>query len=214
MRLPQPYRDRWRMRGTELLTHLANELIDREAHWMGVRCQKNPLDAWVYQELLYEVRPEVVVELGNAFGGSALFLSHMLDLAGVDGAPVVCVDHSHAAFAAEHSRIELVTGRTDDPHVLARVRELCEGRRTLVIHDAAHDRDQVLADLRNYAPLVSSGSYLVVEDGAGELLVGGAEAGVYSAITAFLEEAADFEVDDQRERFLLTFNPRGFLRRK
>src|SRR3954452_7636325 len=88
---------------------------------MGVRSLKNPLDAWVYQEILHEVRPEVVVELGSAFGGSTLFLCHMLDLIGVD-ARVVSVDVAHSELAAEHARIEKVSGNPRDPAVVARVR--------------------------------------------------------------------------------------------
>src|SRR4051794_33103851 len=77
--------------------------------WMGVHASKNPLDAWIYQEILYETRPDTIVELGSADGGSALFLAQMLDLLGGEGT-VVSVDASHETFAAAHDRIVTITG--------------------------------------------------------------------------------------------------------
>jgi cephalosporin hydroxylase len=199
------------MSGEEWLSSLYEQLVDGESHWMGVRALKNPLDVWIYQEIVFEVRPEVVIELGSAFGGSTLFFCHMLDLLGSD-ARVVSVDHSHVDFAAEHDRIVKVTGDTRDPTVVQRVHQLAEGCRALVVHDASHEAEVVLEDLRNYAPLVSPGSYLIVEDGVRDFLAG--LPGPVSAVEQFLAEGADFEIDEPRERYLLTYNPRGFLRRR
>jgi cephalosporin hydroxylase len=190
---------------------LYDEIMERDSHWMGVRALKNPLDAWVYQEILHEVRPTAVVELGNALGGGTLFLCHMLDLLGLD-APVVAVDQSHDQFGADHPRITTITGDTRDPKVIERVHELCAGRRVLVIHDADHTAPVVLEDLRNYGPLVASGSYLIVEDGVTDFL--GGVPGPVTAIEQFLTETSDFEVDESRQRFVFSYNPRGFLRRR
>lgn len=70
----------------------------------------------------------------------------------------------------------------------------------------------VLEDLRNYGPLVAPGSYLIVEDGVTDFL--GGVPGPVTAIAHFLQESPEFEVDESRERFLFTYNPRGFLRRR
>jgi len=178
---------------------------------MGVRALKNPLDAWIYQELLCRVRPDVVVELGSAYGGSTLFFCHMLDLLGLD-AEVVSVDHTHAEFKAVHSRIVKVTGDTRDPDVVARVRELTTERNAMVIHDASHEADIVLQDLRNYAPVVGPGNYLIVEDGVRDYIAG--LPGPVTAVEKFLAESDGFEPDPECERFLLSFNPKGFLKRR
>ncbi len=199
------------MRGRRWLLHLYDEIMERESHWMGVRALKNPLDSWVYQEILHEVRPGAVVELGSAHGGGTLFLCHMLDLLGLD-APVISVDLSHDVFDAEHERITTITGDTRDPKVIARVRDLCGDRRVLLIHDASHEAAVVLDDLRNYSPLVASGSYLIVEDGVTDTI--GGQPGPVTAVNRFLRESSDFALDTKRERFLLTYNPRGFLRRR
>jgi cephalosporin hydroxylase len=207
---PRAYRRRYRMRGREWMLRLYDELTERESRWMGARSLKNPLDAWVYQEILYEVRPEVVVELGSAFGGSTLFLCHMLDLIAVE-ARVISVDVAHSELEAEHARIEKVSGNTRDPGVVGRVRDLCKGKRALVIHDADHSADVVIEDLRDYGPLVAPGSYLIVEDGVQDYLSG--HPGPAAAVERFLAESPEFEVDESRERYLFGYNPRGFLRR-
>ena len=206
--LDRSYDDRLEMTGREWMSHVYDELMDRESRWMGVRAVKNPLDIWVYQEILHEVRPQTIVELGSQFGGGALFFAHMLDLLGGDG-KVITVDHFHGVFQADHPRITQVTG--DTQAVADQVAGLCEGT-TLVIHDAAHQEEKVLADLRAYAPLVTPGSYLIVEDGARDLLSG--MTGPRAAAIRFLAETDDFEVDTAREKFLFTYNPDGFLRRR
>jgi cephalosporin hydroxylase len=208
---PKDVRRHYRMHGRQWLFHLQSELMERESHWMGIRALKNPLDAWVYQEILHEVQPTAVVELGSAFGGGTLFLCHMLDLLDLE-APVITVAHYHGAFAADHLRITKVTGDSGDRGVIDEVRDLCADRRVLLIHDASHDAAVVLSDLRNYSPLVAPGSYLIVEDGVTDTI--GGQPGPLVAVNRFLRESADFEIDTSRERFLLSYNPRGFLRRR
>jgi cephalosporin hydroxylase len=200
-----------------MLDQAKGVVVAGESTWMGVRALKWPLDAWIYQEIIYETRPEVVVELGSAFGGGTLFLAQMLDLAKIDGS-VVTVDHNHDSFAAEHDRIIKITGKTGDPQTVEAVQRSCGGRSTMVIHDASHVGTVVLDDLRNYGSLVSPGNYLIVEDGINDQvpasLGGHAEPGPLWAARKFLDENPDFELDPRRERYGATYNPEGFLRRK
>jgi cephalosporin hydroxylase len=213
---PRRYRRALRMRIEDWILYHQREIVFDRCTWMGVSTLKNPLDAWIYQEIVYETRPEVIVELGSAHGGSTLFFAHLLELIG-DDATVVSVDVSRDTYAADHDRIVEVTGRTGDPDVLDRVRSLCEGRRTMVIHDANHRAQDVSADLDAYAPLVSPGCYLIVEDGIGSLLpqrkTGPRAPGPYEAVHAFLAQGPPFEVDEERERYLATYAPQGFLKR-
>lgn len=193
------------------MTKLYDELMEHDSEWMGVRALKNPLDTWIYQEILYEVRPTAIVEFGSAMGGGTLFFCHMLDLLKLD-APVVTVDLSHERFDAEHHRITTVTGDTRDPAVITQVQQACRDRKALIIHDASHEAEVVLEDLRNYSDLVAPGSYFIVEDGVTDFL--GGVPGPVTAIRQFLQESDAFEIDQRRERFLLTYNPQGFLRRR
>ena len=189
-----------------------------ETSWMGVQTRKNPLDAWVYQEILYEVQPQVVVEIGSWKGGSTLYFAHLLDILG-DGI-VVSIDVDRSNFAVEHDRIHALTGSSSDPSIVAMVTELCRDKRVLVCHDGDHRRSQVLADLHACADLVSVGSYIIVEDGIVDFFPRGTslhpnkiDRGPVAAISTFLASDERFEVDSTRERFLVTWNPRGFLRR-
>jgi len=210
------YRRRFQMRLREWLLYHHREVVFTQSRWLGVPAQKNPCDAWIYQELLHEVRPDVVVEIGGCEGGGTLFLAGMLDLLG--HGQVVSVDIDRSRFQARHPRIVEVTGPSAAPPVVARVRELCAGKRAVVIQDADHRKEGVLADLRAYWDLVPVGSYFIVEDGLVDLFTPGDGLATYgegplAAIEAFLAERPEFEVDASRERYLITYNPRGFLRR-
>jgi cephalosporin hydroxylase len=205
------------MRLGDWLVYQGDEIILDRCRWMGVKALKNPLDAWIYQEIIHETRPEVIVELGSKHGGSTLFLAHMLDLLGGEGT-VVSVDARRDTYDVEYERIVTVTGYTTSEEVVSQVRAVCEGRRTMLIHDASHRTAVVLEDLRNYSGLISPGCYLIVEDGVVDVTPlrrwKDAEPGPYPAVARFLREAPHFEVDSGRERYLATYNPRGFLRRR
>jgi cephalosporin hydroxylase len=182
------------------------------------------MDAWIYQEIIFEVKPDIIVEIGNKNGGSTLFLASILELLG--HGKILAVDLNHDGFTASHSRIELITGDCSDKGIIAELKDECIGKRVLVIHDAEHTRDAVLRDLRNYAPLVSPGSYLIIEDSSsgvpgfsqdanrplGSFLLPDADTPL-QGIEAFLTENKSFYVDVSRERYILTANYRGFLRR-
>jgi cephalosporin hydroxylase len=214
--LRREYRDRFRMTLEDWMLYHQTDIVFDQCTWMGVKALKSPLDAWIYQEIIYEVKPDVIVELGSMWGGSTLYLASLLDLLG--HGQVVSVDISRERFSAKHPRFVLITGSTTDPQVIAQVRSVCEGKKVLVIHDAAHDKPTVLADLRTYGQLVNVGSYLIVEDGFGDLFypgtpIGMGEDGPLPAIEQFVQEHPEFEIDKSRERYLLTTNPLGYLKR-
>lgn len=188
--------------------------------WMGIPAHKLPLDMWIYQEIIYETRPDVIVEIGSYAGGSTLFLAHVLEMIG--SGLVVAVDIERSVFKADHDRIVTVTGDSSSDPIVGRVVGICEGKKVMVIHDGDHNRAQVLKDLRLYAPLVSKGSYLIVEDGISDQMTLGVAGGIFgdfkdggplAAVREFLQENDDFVVDPSRERYVLTYNPEGFLKR-
>jgi cephalosporin hydroxylase len=180
--------------------------------WMGRHVYKCPTDLWVYQELLYGTRPDLIVETGTHSGGSALFLASMCDL--IDGGRIVTIDVAPEADLPVHPRIEYVTGSSVAPEVLERVRaEAAAAERVMVILDSDHSKEHVLAELHEYAPLVSEGCYLVVEDTMAGVLPDHGP-GPDEAIQEFLETNDSFEVDPACEKFLMTFQPGGYLRRR
>jgi cephalosporin hydroxylase len=182
--------------------------------WRGVQVSKCPLDLWIYQEILHEIRPSAIVETGTAAGGSALYLASICDLLGAG--EIVTVDIDERARPS-HPRVTYIGGSSIAPEVVARVRELVGDRKpVVVILDSDHSKDHVLEELRRYAPLVTSGSYLIVEDTNinGHPVLPDFGPGPMEAVETFLGESDDFSVDTTREKLMLTFNPRGFLRRR
>jgi cephalosporin hydroxylase len=131
---------------------------------------------------------------------------------------VISVDIDRSKFCVSHPRISLVTGDSASETVVSQVVEKCKGKRVLVLHDGGHDKEQVLKDLAAYAPLVSVGSYLIVEDGIMDVMypgdgIGTAEPGPLAACEEFLANNPAFVVDESRERYVITYNPKGFLKR-
>ena len=183
-------------------------------YWLGTPAQKCPLDLWIYQELLHELRPAVIVETGTASGGSALFLASICDLLGQGS--IVSVDIEARPGRPTHERITYLTGSSTAPEIRARVEEFVGDRApVLVILDSNHERDHVLEELRIYAPLVTPGSFVIVEDTNvnGHPVSPDFGPGPMEAVREFLRSSDDFSVDWRREKFFLTFNPGGYLQR-
>ena len=135
-----------------------------EATWLGAQALKNPLDLWVYQEIIVETRPELVVETGTYRGGSAFFLASICDLLGTGEVVSIDVEQVRDDYPA-HPRITYLGGRSStDPDVVADVQARAEGKPTLVILDSDHSQAHVEAELAVYADLVRVGGYLIVAD--------------------------------------------------
>ena len=183
-------------------------------YWLGVRVDKCPLDLWIYQELLFEHRPEVIVETGTATGGSALFFASILDLIGGSGR-VVTIDVDDQFDRPTHDRIEYLDGSSVAAETLARVAEIVGERTAMVFLDSDHTRNHVLAELRAYRSFVQPGGYLVVEDTNlnGRPVSPEFGPGPGEAVDAFLSEDDRFARDSGCEKFYLTFNPGGYLKR-
>jgi cephalosporin hydroxylase len=186
----------------------------KDTSFLGVTTWKSPLDLWVYQELVWELRPGLIVETGTAHGGSALYLASLCETVG--GGEVVSVDIGEWPDRPAHPRLTYVVASSTDPRVVAELAERAAGAGVvLVVLDSDHSRDHVLAELRAYAPLVTPGSYLVVEDTNinGHPVYEAFGPGPMEAVHDFLKERDDFEVDRTREKFLFSFNPGGWLRK-
>jgi cephalosporin hydroxylase len=184
-----------------------------KATWLGTQALKNPLDLWVYQEIMAETRPELIVETGTWRGGSALYLASVCDLLGEGEIVSIDVAPMRDDYP-QHPRITYLAGRSStDPDVLAEVSARAAGRRTLVILDSDHSQAHVEAELAAYAPLVPVGCYLVVEDSNIGRIRKDLMPGPLQAVETFLARTDEFEIDREREKFLITFNPSGYLRR-
>lgn len=190
--------------------------VYRRTYWRGVETQKCPLDLWIYQEILHERRPDVIVETGTFSGGSALYLASLFDLLG--RGRVITVDIAPQPNRPAHSRITYIEGLSStSPEAVTKVNAMIKGgEEVMVILDSDHSRDHVLGELRIYGKMVTPGQYLIVEDTNinGHPALREFGPGPMEALDLYLKEDDAFEIDSTREKFYMTFNPRGYLRKR
>jgi cephalosporin hydroxylase len=186
----------------------------RNTFWLGVETLKCPLDLWIYQEMIFDLRPRHIIECGTAAGGSALYLASLCDLLG-DG-EVITIDVEERAGRPLHRRIKYLHGSSVDQEVVDEIKALIkDAGSVMVILDSDHRQEHVLNELHIYSEIVTAESYLIVEDtnvnGHPVFQLHGA--GPMEAVEQFLRETDDFVADREREKFFLTFNPKGYLRK-
>ena len=188
---------------------------DFPARWGGVHVQKHPGDLIVYQEILFEKKPDLIIECGTNHGGSALFLATVCDMIGKGR--IVTIDIQDKPGKPVHPRITYLHGSSTSDEIIGTVRSRIQpGESVMVILDSNHRRDHVLEELRKYHALVTPGQYLIVEDSN----INGHPArptygpGPWEAARQFLKENNQFTVDRSREKYLVTFNPDGYLLKK
>lgn len=188
--------------------------------WMGIPTRKIPMDLWIYQEIIVETKPDFIIEIGALYGGSTLFLAQICDE--LNNGKVVSIDINRDFYMAQHERIIAVTGDSTSNDIFSQVRNIINNGTVMIIHDGDHNADAVLHDLELYAPLVTKGMYLIIEDGVVDLYdstrsklgVSYPNGGPLVAARKFLRlNKGIFEMDARRERFILTTNPEGYLRR-
>jgi len=186
----------------------------KNTRWLGVFVQKCPLDLFIYQETLWDTRPGLIVECGTAEGGTTLYLASMCDLIGTGR--VVSVDIDTKPKRPAHPRITYIAGSSVAPDVVAEVKKhVKKGETIMVILDSDHSKKHVDQELKIYSDLVSKGCYLIVEDSNvnGHPVLVDHGPGPMEAIEEFLAGDDRFIIDDEKEKFYMTFNPRGYLKR-
>lgn len=171
---------------------------------MGRECVKCPLDLWIYQEILFELRPKVVYENGTCAGGTSLFLAHVMDILG--RGIVVTTDWDHDPSRPDHPRMFQNIGDTLDPETLKRATAIANGASPrMLILDDGHSEEHVFAELELWGPMLRTGDYLVVED----TNLGGPLWGLERYLA---KHPGRFARDESRERLLMTQNPKGYWR--
>lgn len=187
--------------------------------WLGVSTLQNPNDAWMVQEIISEIKPDFVVEAGTYHGGSAALWAMVLEQVNPSGR-VISIDIEDRSETARklricQERVDFIIGSSTDPSIVEQVKQRTEGGTVLVILDSAHNKSHVLEEMNLYAPLVSPGSYLLVQDSNvnGHPVKPDYGPGPMEALEEFLEDNEGFEIDRNRERLLFTMHPRGYIKR-
>lgn len=195
----------------DFTSHYYESLVWMNTYWMGQPIYKCPLDLFLYQEILFRVKPDVIVECGTNIGGSALFLAHMCDLLGAG--KVITIDIVEIE-RPQHERITYLLGDTISPEIVNQVKQQISPEDVvLVILDSDHTEEHVFQELSLYNQLVTKGSYVIVEDTLvnGHPIMPAFGPGPMEAVQKFLLENDQFIIDSNQHKFFLTFNPKGYL---
>ena len=219
----------------KFVEQLVNEKYAYNFFWLGVPIIQGPQDLQALQEIIWAVKPNLIIETGIAYGGSLIFSASMLAIleacGKIEKGKVLGIDieirpHNKEAILAHplSNRITMLEGSSIDNEIIPRVNEFAKGEeRVLVCLDSNHTHEHVLAELRAYAPLVSVGSYCIVEDtGIDDLPEGltsdrpwGKGNNPKTAVYEFLKENSDFEIDKNiHSKLIFTCAHDGFLRRR
>jgi cephalosporin hydroxylase len=181
--------------------------------WLGQTVEAAPTDLLVYQELLAEVRPEWVVVTGDRDGGRALFAASICELLG-HGQVLTVLESADDARPA-HPRVECLEGDPCDPTTQEAVRATVGAGRALLVIAGPRHQDEVLVQFDALAPLVSVGSYAIVEGSVvnGAPVWPGYGPGPNQALKRIRAAHPDFMADLEVQKYSLTFNPEGYLKR-
>jgi len=182
-------------------------------YWFGIPVQKIPLDLWIYQEIIFEVKPDIIIETGTLNGGSALFMASMCDLMGKGIIVTIDINQMPRPF---HNRIYYLFGSSTSDGIFTLVKDSIQPNdKVLVILDSDHSKDHVLKEISLYNQLVSIGSYLIVEDTNinGHPVYPDFGPGPMEAVEEFLKTDTSFIADHTKEKFFITQNSNGYLKR-
>lgn len=192
--------------------------------WLGFTVNQMPQDLVAYQEIIFDLKPDLIVETGVAFGGCTIFFASILNMCKLYKSKVVGIDNKlledTRKAITEHplgKKITLLEGSSIDEKIIKEVKWLSKGRKVLVFLDSDHTHKHVLAELKVYSSLAE---YIIVNDTGIEDLPPtkrvrrwGKGNNPKTAVWEFLKENSNFEIDEIESRIVLTSNPSGYLKR-
>ncbi len=192
-----------------------------ENKWLGIRTLQNPMDIWITQEIIFDTKPDFVVETGTFHGGSTLVWATILQQVNPKGRVITVDIEDHTEEVKKHplwkEKVDFILGSSVAPEVVDEIKKRVEGKKVLIILDSAHQKDHVIKELFAYSPFVQVGGYIIVQDtnlsGHPVKQATFSGPGPMEAVEEFLSLDKHFEPDQSRERLLFTFCPRGFLKR-
>jgi cephalosporin hydroxylase len=177
--------------------------------WRGVHILKPATDLWIYQELIVALKPDLIIETGTCYGGSAYFMRDIMNLNGNSGR-IMTIDIDHSQVTEKVQGVEYVQGSSASDETMLLVRAYIHAyncQRVMVILDSDHSEEHVIQELALYAPLVSIGMPLIVEDTNNH-------PGPKAAVECWYPNNSEkFKRDYMCEKFMLTFNRDGYFER-
>jgi cephalosporin hydroxylase len=216
--------------GMDFLVKTADTKYSYNFTWMGRPIIAYPQDMIAMQELIWKVKPDLIIETGVAHGGSIVYYASLLELIGGDGL-VLGIDidirkHNRDLIEAHPmmKRIKLLEGSSVSDEIVNEVKKIAASRKTVMIClDSNHTHEHVLKELQLYAPLTTVGSYCVVFDTAVEDMPAdwdwgprpwGVGNNPKTAVFEYLKTHPEFEIDKNVDgKLLITVAPDGYLKR-
>lgn len=194
-----------------LLPEIQRAIIKHNSY-LGVPIWKCPMDLQIIQEVIFEKRPLTIVELGTKYGGFTLYMAKLLDAIG-NHAQIISVDVDHSIVAPQVRALERVR-LIERPALkaLSSVADLALAP-VMVLEDTSHEEEHTFKCLEAYSPLVSIGQYFICEDSVINHGLPRRHSGPYPAIERFLAKHPNFISQRSCERFVITWNPLGYLKR-
>jgi cephalosporin hydroxylase len=185
----------------------------RHTTWLGEPIHTAPTDLLAYQEILTRVRPEWVLDIGASDEGRARFLASICEL--IDHGRVLSFRPPEMSEVPSHPRLRVLAESPSDPDVRRRVHDLVGSGNAVVVLGACADRTTTTRQFEDYADLVGVGSYVVVTDTVvnGRPVWPSFGPGPFEAVKQILGAHGEFVADPHMEKYALSFNPGGFLRR-
>lgn len=197
--------------------------------WMGRPIIQYPQDMIAMQEIIWEVKPDLIIETGIAHGGSLVYYASLLELIGngeVLGIDIDIREHNRKEIENHpmFKRINMIQGSSISNETIEQVKKYtAEKQKIIVVLDSNHTHDHVLKELKLYSPFVSSGSYIVVFD----TIVEDLPEGYFSqsrpwgignnpktAVHEFLKDSNSFVIDEMIDnKLLISVAPGGYLKR-
>lgn len=206
----------------ELINH--SLIFNPSNHWLGVRLLKNPLDLMILQDIIFEKRPDTIIECGTLYGGSAYYMATLMDLMNIKGKIITIDQHRYPAPGYPKKDLVRIDGKIlsidsdlyqgqNHPKIqyihsdclAAKIPET--GAKTMVILDCNHSGKHVYKELEKFSPLVSLNQYIIVEDTDAPNKTRGPAA----AVDKFLKSSKNFKADKSREKYGISSNLGGYL---
>lgn len=203
----------------------AEEMYSYGFTWLDRPIIQYPQDIVAMQEIIYRVKPDLIIETGIAYGGGLVFYASLLELMGHGAVLGIekCLYNENREALMKHPlfhRIGILEGSSVSYSIIEKVYEIAHGKKVLMVLDSAHTHDHVLRELDAYSPLVERGSYIVVcdtviEDLPDRLWKGkpyGRGDNPATAVREFLRNNNRFEVDRNMDRLAISVAPGGYLK--
>jgi cephalosporin hydroxylase len=198
--------------------------------WLGRPIIQYPQDMIAMQEIIWDIKPDLIIETGIAHGGSLIFYASILELIGKGEVLGIDIDirEYNRKEIEEHpmfKRIKMIQGSSIDPAIVAEVKDHTEGKQTILVTlDSNHTHEHVLAELKMYSSFVTLNSYIVVYDTIVEKLPQdyisrnirpwGIGDNPWTALNTFIGENPHFEIDQSiNNKLLISVAPDGYLKR-